>query len=62
MEALSHRANAVPQNRMRMAEPMPVITPETASIAGTLSGAGASSRSVPAHMSSEPVTSVFFEM
>ena len=45
-----------------MAEPMPVITPETASSAGTLSGAGASSRSVPAHMSSEPVTSVFFEM
>ena len=34
MEALSQRANATPQNRIRMAEPMPVMTPDTASTPG----------------------------
>ena len=62
MEALSQRANATPQNRIRMAEPMPVMTPDTASSAGPLITGVASSSNVPADMSAAPAAGVFFEM
>ena len=62
MDALSQRANATPQNRIRMAEPMPVATPDTTSSAGPLMAGGDSSSNVPADMSTDPATSVFFEM
>ena len=57
IEALSVRANAVPQYTMRMAEPMPVMMPDAVSAKGVPKKGTAKSSSEPAYESAAPMQS-----
>ena len=57
IEALSVRANAVPQYTMRIAEPMPVMMPDAVSASGMPKSGTARSSNEPTHENTAPMQS-----